>query len=299
MDGGLLNSADVTVMVNNYRCHGRFGGVVLADNHPNTTAVLESAHTLKTTARGAWLLPFVSATSSIQALELGDGGTPLAMPRVAAASGVPAESAAYSMLSSYTPMYQMLTRHWTSHQQCSQVGSVSHKCIANQTLWKTNAPMVFTASLDVCSYHNDSSIRFQAFAALAFGARGIFWRGARQCAGLSTPKFNLVASVNSRIAGWGDVFISSTAGGSGGQGDGYNITRLWSSGWALPIGANAVAPGSIKGGLVETMDLMTMNCAGSRVGCMRTGEVCHSVDLRREQASLQRHRWRSCQEKSV
>ena len=78
----------------------------------------------------------------------------------------------------------------------------------------SGARQVFVASLDACSYASDSLLRFQAFASVVFGARGIFWRGARQCAGLGTPKFGLLASINSRLAGWSGVFVPSYAGGS-------------------------------------------------------------------------------------
>ena len=121
----------------------------------------------------------------------------------------------------------------------------------------SGARQVFVASLDACSYASDSLLRFQAFASVAFGARGIFWRGARQCAGLGTPKFGLLASINSRLAGWSGVFVPSYAGGSGGQVSGYNITRLWSDpkrGWRLPEAAGALTPGSVPGGLVESID---------------------------------------------
>jgi hypothetical protein len=65
-----------------------------------------------------------------------------------------------------------------------------------------------------------------------------------------------LAQINSRIAGWGDVFVSSATGGSSGSPDGYNITQLWASndGWPLPAEASAAAPGSIPGGLVEAID---------------------------------------------
>ena len=211
---------------------------------------------MKTNARGPWLLPFVSASTAEQAIALGKGGVPLAMVRVPPASASPtAEAAAFAMAAGYAPMFSMLAGHWAAFEQCSKVNPATHRCSANRTMWATTAPMVFAASLDACSYQSDSLLRFQAFASLAFGARGIFWRGARQCAGLSSPKFNLLASINSRIASWGDVFVPSAKGGAGGNPDGYNITRLWTGGgWALPTTVAVSPPGSVRGGLVESMD---------------------------------------------
>ena len=72
--------------------------------------------------------------------------------------------------------------------------------------------------------------------ALAFGARGIFWRGARECAGLGSDKFTLLKSINSRIKGWGDIFVASATPSPGPSG--YNVTNLWTAdGWELPAGS--------------------------------------------------------------
>ena len=107
------------------------------------------------------------------------------------------------------------------------------------------------ASLDACSYDSDSLLRFQAFSALAFGARGIFWRGARECAGLGTDKFGLLKSINSRIKGWGDTFVASASPFPGPSG--YNITNIWTQdGWALPAGSGVMQPTAMS--IVESMD---------------------------------------------
>jgi hypothetical protein len=170
-------------------------------------------------ARGGWLLPFVTASSTPQALALGEAGVPLAMPRVdAAAAGATAESAASDMVAAYAPMLRMLSKHWDHVEQCSHTNAATAACDANTTIWRrtigSGARQVFVASLDACSHASDSLLRFQAFASLAFGARGVFWRGARRCAGLGAPRFGLLASINSRLAGWSGVFVPSYAGRS-------------------------------------------------------------------------------------
>jgi hypothetical protein len=77
---GLLALSEITAGVDAYRCHGRFGGLILADNAANASAVLERAAVLKTSARAPWLLPFVASASAEQVMDLGYGGIPLAMP---------------------------------------------------------------------------------------------------------------------------------------------------------------------------------------------------------------------------
>ena len=95
--------------------------------------MLKAASYLTKQARGGWLLPFVTAASTTQALALGKAGLSLAMPSVAAAAdAVPgggegdtasatstAEAAALAMVTSYAPMLDMLGQHWEGVEQCS------------------------------------------------------------------------------------------------------------------------------------------------------------------------------------
>ena len=238
--GQVLPDDLVVGLVDNFRCHGRFGGLVLASNHSDPTAVAHAAKTLRTVARGPWLLPFASAHSGSEAVGLGDAGVPLAMPAVPPLSGS-AIDAATSIVKDYGSMYQMLSRSWR--------GSTAPG--TNRTVWTNHAKMVFVASLDACSYDSDSLLRWQAFGALAFGARGIFWRGARECAGLGTDKFGLLKSINSRIKGWGDVFVASASPYPGPSG--YNITKVTTGdGWPMPPGSGVTNPTATS--LVESMD---------------------------------------------
>jgi hypothetical protein len=236
--GEVLSDAAVVGSVDNFRCHGRMGGLVLANNHSNSKAVAAAAKTLRTVARGPWLLPFASAASAADAVALGAVGVPLAMPSVNVVSGS-AIAAATAIATDYAVLYEELGSHWRSHLNPGN----------NRTEYKNHGNMVFVASLDACSYESDSLLRFQAFSALAFGARGIYWRGARECAGLGTDKWALLKSINTRIKGWGDIFVPSATPYPGPFG--YNISRLTTGeGWPMPSCVTKPTATS----LVESMD---------------------------------------------
>ena len=239
-DGAVMSDDAIVGSIDNFRCHGRMGGLILARNASDTTAVAHAAKTLRTVARGPWLLPFAAARSGAEAVALGDAGVPLAMPSVQPLGGGTATDVATAITKDYAVMFKMLGADWR--------GTLGGN---NLTTWKSHGKMVFVASLDACSYESDSLLRFQAFGALAFGARGIWWRGARECAGLGTAKFGLLKSINSRIKGWGDVFVPSASPYPGPSG--YNVTRLWTGdGWPLPPGSGVSKPTATS--LVESMD---------------------------------------------
>ena len=84
-------------------------------------------------------------------------------------------------------------------------------------------------------------LRFAAFSALAYGARGLYWRGAASCAPVGSPRFSLLASINTRVAQWGNTFVPSVSSTPDFVNGGYNVTRMWATGYALP---SAVPPGS-------------------------------------------------------
>ena len=58
---------------------------------------------------------------------------------------------------------------------------------------------------------------------------------------MSSPRFSLLASINKRIAQWGNVFVASRSSTQDFPNGGYNVTKLWATGYALP---STVAPGS-------------------------------------------------------
>ena len=81
----IMSNETIKQGVDAFRCHGHFGGLHLADlsgtsSAGNTTSeeaskdVLKAASYLTKQARGGWLLPFVTATSTTQALALGKAG---------------------------------------------------------------------------------------------------------------------------------------------------------------------------------------------------------------------------------
>lgn len=240
-EGEVMPDALISSSIDNFRCHGRMGGLVLATNSSDSAAVAHAAKALRTTARGPWLLPFAAAQSGVDAVALGEAGVPMAMPSVSPVVGTATDAAA-AIAKDYSDMYKMLRADWRG----TKGGD-------NRTHWKNHGKMVFIASLDACSYESDSLLRWQAFSAIAFGARGIFWRGAGECAGLGTAKFSLLKSINSRIKGWGDTFVASASAGAGGTPSGFNITRITTQdGWALPADSGVEKPSAT--GLVDSMD---------------------------------------------
>lgn len=246
---GVLEAADGTVLsdqiiqgaVDNFRCHGRMGGLVLSANSSNLAAIAHAAKVLRTIARGPWLLPMAAAQSGVAAVALGNAGVPLAMPSVPALSASATVIAA-AIVKDYATMYQQLRMDWRGTKDGNNV-----------THWKSHGKMVFVASLDACSYDSDSLLRLQAFGSIAFGARGVFWRGAGKCAGIGTDKFSLLKSINSRIKSWGDTFVASASAGPGGSPSGFNITKITTQdGWELPADSGVEKPAAT--GLVESMD---------------------------------------------
>ena len=257
-----LSPMDVVVLNKAFRCHGRWAGLTLArlvnGSKASMDAAVAAAASLRTFARGSWLLPLTTTTSAKAALELGQRGVPLSMPSVPSATsaafqppfasspstGPPTRSSAVAwaqaVVGQYEPMRAMLAASY-------------YPVVTNQgeTRWQSDAPMPFVAAVDACASDSDSMLRWSAFAALAYGARGLYWQGAAACAPLGSPKFNLLASINKRIAQWGNTFVADQNPGIG-AGGGYNVTRMWSSGFALP---HAVAPGSGgPGDLVQAAD---------------------------------------------
>lgn len=122
--------------------------------------------------------------------------------------------------------------------------------------------MPFVVALDACVSPSDSMLRWSAFSALAYGARGLFWQGAGVCAPRGSPRFGLLASINKRIAGWGNTFVASATASSF-PGGGYNVTRLWSTGFAL---AHATLPGS--GGPADLVQSADDNVLVAQLGSM-------------------------------
>ena len=234
--GGSLTPDEIVNLTATYRCHGRFGGFMLAKNvsaAPGPSGVsigtaAKVAEALRTVGRGRWLLPFASADHAEAALALGEAGVPLAAPVVPPQGSMQknAQAVAQDIAAQYEPLRAQIARSYVPDP-------------TGNGLWRNNATLGFVAMIDVCSSPSDSLLRFAAFSSLAYGARGLFWQGAGRCAAVGTPKFGLLSSINNRIAGWGNTFVSSIYKGT--PAIGYNITRLWGTGYALP---NETRPGS-------------------------------------------------------
>ena len=244
----VLAPSDILAINQAFRCHGRWLGINLGTNVSGTGRQLDRVAAAAAALRrsGRWLVPLASAHSASTALELGARGVAFAMPSVPPFTGAQgddtqddtamdggatttrlAEAWAQAVARNYDPMRKMLSRSYVASG-------------TTPGTWELDAPMPFGASLDACASDSDSMLRFAAFAALAYGARGIVWRGAGACAPVGSHKFQLLASINRRIAQWGNTFVAS-ARGSDFPGGGYNVSKLYATGYALP---GAVAPGS-------------------------------------------------------
>ena len=237
-NASVLTAQSVVDINHAYRCHGRWGGLMLGKNictGAMVASALSASRTLRGEGRGNWVLPMATACDAGAAISMGKGGLPLAMPSVTIAEGRTAIEVAQAAVAQYEQMRQMLSLHWEPVRSGGRV------------LWRNaGAFMPFMVALDACStVDSDSLLRFQAFAALAYGSRGLYWDGVRRCAGVGTAKFTLVSSINRRIVQWGNTFVSDAAD------HGYNITRMWSSGWDM---AGAFDKVGEPGDLVESMD---------------------------------------------
>lgn len=239
-EGEVMGERQVVTLVESFRCHGRMGGLMIAAHHPNLTSVSLAAKSMAGVAQGAWLLPFAAANSASDAVALGELGVALAMPSLG--GGHPtALAAAAAAAAEYGVMRAMLSIGWEGLPQSEEGGEV----------WARRGSMVFVASVNACAYDSDSLTRWHAFAAVAFGARGVWWRHAGRCAPAGSDKFALLRSINTRLKGWGDIFVASASPARGPHG--YNITKLTTGeGWPMPDGCGVTAPTSSS--LVESLD---------------------------------------------
>ena len=132
-------------------------------------------------------------------------------------------------------------------------------------------------SLPLCSGDSDALLRFAAYASLTslFSSHGnpsaaapvgaLWWDGLGDCAPVGSPKFALAAAVNRRITqkAWTAAFGAL---GSSSSAD----VRVWSTS-TLRV-AGSVQPGSIHGGLLDSMDrellLFEFNPPNSSAGSM-------------------------------
>ena len=257
----------VVALTQAFRCHARFGGLVLATNMTDAThanGALAASAALRTYAQGNWLLPFASSPNPAIALSAGERGLifPMPMVPVFVAATMSAAQWAQQVAAQYEPLRARL--------------AVSYRPDAHG-LWRSDATFAFVASVDACASPSDSMLRWSAFSALAYGARGLFWQGAGKCAPYGSPRFGLLASINKRIAQWGNTFVSDWR-NSDFAGGGYNVTHLWSSGFQVP---HAVPPGSRgPADLVQAADSDVLVAALGSMGRQPATTLIYVVDMR-------------------
>lgn len=282
-EAAVMRPSEALAVNRAFRCHGRWLGLMVARNASGSgrslDAPIAAAAALRRTGR--WLLPLASALDAPSAIELGQRGIAFAMPSVPPFAGLDAATrtakaaeetdaeeeagneggkagaarasevttARARNISAAEAWAQSVARRYDPMRRLLAASFVPRPTSPGQ--WLLSAPMAFSASLDACAAESDSMLRWSAFSALAYGARGVFWRGAGACAPFGSPKFALLASINKRLVQWGNTFVASSA-PSDFPGGGYNVTRLYATGYSL---AGAVAPGSGGGyDLVQAAD---------------------------------------------
>ena len=226
-DSAVADAADVIEAVGNFGCHTNFNGQILASSSQAATpALAAAADSMRSSMH--WGVPLVTNVSSVHmALSLAKSGLPLA-----------AVSVPLSMPQAVLDLYASL------RTGIGRDGSVAA------------TPAI---SIPLCSAASDSHVRFAAYLSLTslwesythsesdgkpapFGA--LWWDGLGKCAQVGSEKFALVAGINRRItqASWTTAIVNNNS----------TSARVWSTS-ALQV-PGSVKPGSIKGGLVESMD---------------------------------------------
>lgn len=237
----VLAPSHVTALNRAFRCHGRWLGLMLANNVSSSQQVSDSMAAASALRReGYWLLPMATAADTQVALAMGRDGMALSMPSTPPLVEGGAIAWAQAVAAVYNPMRLMLAASYVPVPAAAP-GSQQ---------WANQAFMPFVAAVDACVADSDSMLRFSAFAALAYGARGIFWRNAATCAPVGSRRFSLLSSINNRLAQWGNTFVDSWV-PTNYPGGGYNVSRLWATGYELP---GTHPPGVTADDLVQAAD---------------------------------------------
>ena len=71
----------------------------------------------------------------------------------------------------------------------------------------TTTPMTSAITIHPCTADSDSLLRFGAYMALPFGVQALWYEGVGQCARVGTTKFELLSSINTRLAQWVSVYV--------------------------------------------------------------------------------------------
>eukprot|EP01043_Picozoa_sp_COSAG02_P013756 COSAG02_NODE_556_length_20390_cov_88.575230_2_plen_1290_part_00 len=235
--GDILDTGSMLGINHAYGCHPNLGGHVLGRglNASNVPGVCATAAALRQD-RG-YLLPFAMADEVSTMSALASGGVPVAsvlVPPPASASSDNATVRAAATISAYA--------------------SVAARVNASSDL-------TFIASVDYCSGGSDSLLRFASYASLAYGARGLWHAGVGGCLksdasdGGGDDMFEMVSSINRRIAHWGDLLLSCGPNHEMGwpascvSQDSYVVTERLSSGWPADLPSRSPA-----GGMVVSID---------------------------------------------
>jgi hypothetical protein len=235
--------------VDQLACHTNLGGLLLSttsgDQHQQQQVTTSDAVAFVQAMRSVqhWGVPLVGAERSVSSaadvVRLAATGLPLAAVNVPLASG------------------QAILNLYRSLSLALDDSSVA----ATPTL-----------AIPVCASNSDSFLRFAAFSSLWFAFRadgyqnlGALWfDGVGACAPVESGKFNLLASINTRITQrqWSYAFARRTHG---------STARIWSTS-TLNVSGGSLVPGSVEGGLILSMDkdLLVMELNSSVIYVLST-----------------------------
>lgn len=242
----------VYTAVDRFSCHTNFGGLLLQRPTQAGPPGFEQIEALTQAMRSSmqWGVPLVaggsnssnsSAISVPDVVRLASRGVPLAAVAVPVGTGTASAATTPTGAAPTAAAGQQIGQRILDLYQSLQLG------LRDATVAATAA-----ISISVCTTDSDSVLRFAAFSSLWFAFRptgfqnigAIWWNGVGECAQVGTPKFDLIASINVRVAQarWEAAFARRDD----------RQARVWSTS-SLNVTGSAL-PGSVHGGLVVSMD---------------------------------------------
>ena len=241
----------VSPLVRALACHTNFQGLVLGSGGVELPQVAAASDALRWEAN--WMLPLlVDVPSPSLALRLAvEAAAPLAAvslpppPAATSAVNLARAGAATAWGQAVVERVSDLTAAVRNH-----TGRTS------RPVAEYMAPAV---SLNACATESDSMLRFQAYVSALLGARLLWWEGIGRCARIGTPKFELIASINRRVAQWASPLQSEDASryilrGAYSSSSGLNFPPIFARHDAVntslvPVGR----PGALATDLVQSM----------------------------------------------
>ena len=197
--------SNVSRVIKRFGCSPNLGGYVLGNSSAKLVDVAAAADVMR--QHGYWQMPIALASSVPHATALSEVGVSLPALKLpayfASTDTAPAGSDIDEGLSSHRANKTARESSW---------GSSALTQLAAHSMATTNTPnnqMSMVVALDPCE-GSDSFLRFGAYSSMIFGAQALWWEGMERCARVGTARFELVASINRRIAQVSPDGVTST-----------------------------------------------------------------------------------------